>query len=396
MKKVAVVSCYFQHNYGSMLQAYATQKFLDLCGIPNETIRIDGISLEIHTAKMKYFRSRMFSKDVIKDKLGFVKLSVMKKLNRELKRNTNIRHRKFDEFSKMHFRLSESFSSKKELTEKSGRYSAFLVGSDQLWLPSNIAADYYTLNFVPDHIRKISYATSFGIQDLPLQQAEMARKFLLRINYLSVREKSGVRLVKKLTGLDAALVCDPTLLLTRSDWAKSIPDRRLIQDPYIFCYFLGSNQLSRACADKLRKKTGYKIVALQQIDMYVKSDFSFADIAPYDVDPADFVNLIRHAEYICTDSFHGTVFSVIHQKPFFSFRRFVKKNEMSTNNRIDSLLCILGLESRIINNKNEFRNALNEEIPYQLAEEKLDLFRARSRAFLDDAIKDLEEHNDKN
>lgn len=390
MNKIAIVSCYFQPNYGSMLQAYATQEILNQLEVPNETINIEGLRGEIKKAKMNYFMSRIFSWDVIQDKLGYVKIAFEKKKNKELAGNISKRNQLFDEFSKRVFNVSEQYSSLKQLGEASKKYSAFLVGSDQLWLPSNIAADYYTLNFVDPSVRKISYATSFGVSALPKKQADIAKQFLPKINYLSVREKSGQKLIKSLTGLDAELVCDPTLLLTRQQWDNLIENERIIKEPYIFCYFLGDNQLSRKCAAALRKKTGYKIVALQQIDMFIKSDEGFADIAPYDIDPAGFVNLIRNAEFVCTDSFHGTVFSIINQKQFYTFRRFVEHTTMSTNSRIDSLLSVLGLEHRIINSQDEFKNQRSVSISYDSVDEELSSFRKKSICFLKKSIEDLE------
>lgn len=389
MKKVAVVSCYFQHNYGSMLQAYATQEILSLMNIPNEAINIEGLKEEIRHAKMNYFRSRMFSPDVIKDKLGFVRLAVIKKINKELGRNIAVRDQKFDQFASSHFHLSQIYHSKEELGRKSTNYSAFLVGSDQLWLPSNIAADYYTLNYVDERIRRISYATSFGVSSLPDKQIQQAKKFIPRIHFLSVREKSGQKLIKEMTGFDAELVCDPTLLLKREEWNNLLSDEPRIKEPYIFCYFLGDNPLSRACARKLSRKTGCKIIALQHIDMYIKSDLDFADEALYDVDPADFMNLIKNASFVCTDSFHGTVFSVIHHKTFFSFRRFVQNTTMSTNSRIDSLLEILGLENRIIDSPEAFKTAAGNKIHYLEVEAKLNDFRNHSLEFLKKSLEGL-------
>lgn len=373
-----------------MLQAYATQKILDLWDIPNETINIDGLSGEIKSAKMKYFRSRMFSRDVIKDKWGFVKLGITKKLNKKLAADTALRNRKFKEFSEKTFRVSKRYASKAELGKNSSNYSAFLVGSDQLWLPSNIAADYYTLNFVENNVRKIAYATSFGVSSLPEKQEKMAKDFLPDIDFLSVREKSGQSLIKKITGLDAEVVCDPTLLLTAEEWMDIQKKERFIKEPYIFCYFLGNNSYARKCAKALSQKTGLKIVALQHLDAYIKSDSGFADIAPYDVDPADFVNLIRNAEYVCTDSFHGTVFSIINQRKFFSFRRFVESTTMSTNSRLDSILEAVGLKSRIITSDKEFSDAQAQDIDYSAAGSRLAEFRKSSMEFLKKALEGLD------
>ena len=389
-RKVAIVSCYFQPNYGSMLQALATQEILNIMSIPNETINIDGLKGEIHAAKMKYFKSRILSLDVIKDKLGFVKLAVVKRIDKELRKNISIRNECFKQFAGSHFNISKEYASKVELGVESKKYSAFIVGSDQLWLPSNIAADYYTLSYVADGVRKISYATSFGVASLPRAQREAVKKFVPKFDYLSVREKTGQRLIKEITGLNAELVCDPTLLLNREQWKKLIVNEKIIKDPYIFCYFLGDNKLSRVCAQKLSKATGMKIVALQQLDMYILDDKSFADIAPYNINPAGFVNLIRNANFVLTDSFHGTVFSILNHKCFFSFRRFIEKTTMSTNSRIDSLLSVLNLEHRIINNEDDFKKQLRLRIDYSEVDEKLDEFRAYSLAFLSNALEGLE------
>ena len=388
-KKVALVTCYFQPNYGSMLQALATQEALNLMHIPNETIRIDGLQSEIRSAKIRYFCSRLLSVDVIRDKIGYVRLAIKKKMNRNIEHNLSVRRQCFSNYAKRRFTVSRLYHSKKELEANAGTYSAFLVGSDQLWLPSNIAADYYTLNFVPDSVRKIAYATSFGISSLPPKQADIAKQFIPRFEYLSVREKSGQDLVKDLTGLDAKLVCDPTLLLTQAEWTKLIPEKRIIKEKYIFCYFLGNNPLSRQCARYLKKRTGYKIVALQHLDEYFKEDESFADKAPYRIDPDDFVNLIRYAEFVCTDSFHGTVFSIINQKSFFSFRRFVQKTTMSTNSRLDSLLNVLDIEKRLIQSPSEFKTAVSADIDYAEVNHRLDDFRKGSKAFLEESLEGL-------
>lgn len=391
MKKVALVTCYFQPNYGSMLQAYATQKILDNWNIPNETICIDGFAGEIKEAKLKYFRSRMFTRDVIKDKWGFVKLAIAKKIHRNtLGKNTEVRKKKFNEFSNEQFRLSKVYSSKSELGSQADNYSAFLVGSDQLWLPSNIAADYYTLNFVPDNIRKIAYATSFGVSSLPEDTKKSAKTFLPRINYLSVREISGQKLIKDITGIDIPVVCDPTILLTAEEWKTIQNEEPFIKGKYIFCYFLGNNPYPRSFAKELRNKTGYKIVALQQLDAYIKSDIKFADEAPYNVDPSDFINIIRNAAFVCTDSFHGTVFSILNHKTFFTFRRFKTKSTMSTNSRIDSLLEPLGLKSRLLDVEGNIDSVMKETIDYIQVDNKLENFRKNSKAFLEKALSDLE------
>lgn len=386
MKKVAIVSCYFMKNYGSMLQAYATQKILDEMGVDNETICIDGLSGEIKKAKLKYFFGKVLDKDVLKNKFIVVKHKTFERINfNGFKGNIYLRNKSFEKFSKR-FNISCKYTSFKDLNMKCKNYSHVIVGSDQLWLPSNIAADYYTLNWVPDEINKISYATSFGVSKLDKKFEKLAEKFLKRINYLSVREKSGKDLIKNISGINAQVVCDPTLLFTGEDWMEIQNNKSIIDGNYIFCYFIGNNPEHRNFAKELKKNTGYKIVALQHIDEYIFSDEKFADESPYNIDPSDFINLIRNAQYVCTDSFHGSVFSILNSKRFFAFRRFKSTNKGSTNSRLDSLFNLLELEDRLLNGNENIREYLEKTIDYDAVHKKLSDFRNESKKFLKEAL----------
>jgi len=380
-KRVAIVSCYFKNNYGSMLQAYATQKVLDNNNILNETINIAN-NKDFSNGKKKYYLSQIFNFGFIKSKFGMVKLKIDKKLNKELGNNISIRDKKYKEFEK-NFHLTSEFSTYKELnTFVTMRYSDVIVGSDQLWLPVNVVADYYTLNWVPDKINKISYATSFGISKVPDKYRNLYKSFLSRIEHVSVREEAGVRLVNELAMKDAKLVCDPTLLLTKEEWDEIVPKKRIIAEKYILCYFLGNSIEYRKFAERLKEKTGYIIVSLNHADEYVKYSDVFADKTPYDIGPGDWINLIQNAEYICTDSFHGTVFSLINNKKFFTFRRFNNKNKMSTNSRIESLFEIISLKERLLDGNENIDDVIKLDIDYRLVNEKLASFREDSKKWL--------------
>lgn len=384
-KKVGIVSCYFKHNYGSMLQAYATQQILDNLGIENETINIDE-NLDFSKGKKKYYMTQITNFTFIKSKLGMIKLKFDKKLKKDLGKNIAIRDKKYKEF-KAKFRLTKPYKTYQELTEKCKDYSNVLVGSDQLWLPVNVVADYYTLNWVPDNVNKISYATSFGVSTVPEKYKGEYKKFLDRINYLSVREEAGCKLVKELSSNEATLVCDPTLLLTKDEWMEIQREEPIIKEKYILCYFLGSNIEHRKFAERLKEETGCKIVSLNHADEYVKYSDIFADETPYDVGPAEWINLIRNAEYVCTDSFHGTVFSLLNNKKFFTFRRYSNSSKVSTNSRIDSLLNIVDLHDRLLNGDEEILDCIEKQIDYEQVNKKLDEFRKESKEFLKKSIK---------
>ena len=390
MKKTAIVSCYFQHNYGSMLQAYATQMALDKLDYENETIDIAGFNHEIKKAKILYFAKASLTSDILISKLGMAKNVLIKKFSKnDYARLSKVRSDRFDAFGKKYFRLSSRYSSKEELGKKCDEnYSSVLVGSDQLWLPGNIAADYYTLNFVPTTVNSIAYATSFGQSSLPKDSAKKATIFLKKIKHIGVREESGQKLVKKLAGRNVPVVCDPTLLFTGDEWMKIQKKEPIIKGKYILCYFLGNHPPHREFAEKLKKETGCKIVALTHLDEFVKSDEGYADETPYNIDPADFLNLIRNAEYVCTDSFHCSVFSILYKKEFYTFRRYNRNTRQSTNSRLDTLFKITGIEGRLLAGDEKIVDCLNIKTDFDEAHKKLAGVRQQSYEYLKVALQD--------
>ena len=387
-KKIAIVSCYFHPNYGSQLQSLATQKILDDFDVENETINITGFRKEINRAKYKYFFSKIADLNTVKDKIGTLTYGVQLRLNKHsLGRNVGIRNSMFSKFADEMFTLSKVYDSKADLSNRCHQYAAVLVGSDQLWLPSNIEANYYTLNFVPEDIPKIAFATSFGVSTIPKAQRKKAAAFLKRIDSLSTREISGQQIIKELTGRDVPIVCDPTLLFTSDEWLYIQKRKRIITEKYIFCYLLGNNPVHRKFVQELKKRTGYKIVQLKHLDEYIKSDELFSDYSPYDIGPSEYLSLIRDSEYVCTDSFHGTVFSILHRKPFFSFKRYKEDNSVSTNSRLHSILSLLNLKNRSITGEENLDDCISRKIDYDTVHKLLTELRDFSKKYLINVLK---------
>jgi hypothetical protein len=390
MKKVAIISCYFQHNYGSMLQAYATQMALNKLGYDNETIDISGFRNEIKKRKIKYFIKASLTSDILISKFGMAKNLIIKKFsNNDYSVNSNVRNEKFDEFARRYFILSKQYDSITELgNESKENYSSVLVGSDQLWLPANIAADYYTLNFVPENINTVAYATSFGQSELPNDISKKAKVFLSKIKHIGVREESGKKLIYNLVNRNVPVVCDPTLLFTGEEWMSIQKEEAIINEPYIFCYFLGNNPPHREFAKRLKEETGCKIVALLHLDEFIKSDENYADEMPYNVGPSEFLNLIRNATYVCTDSFHCSVFSMLYKKTFFAFRRYARKTMSSTNSRLDTLFQLAGLKGRIMEGNEDIKSCLQVSIDYDAVHNNLEQIRMESYKYIINALKD--------
>ena len=385
---VGLVTCYFHPNYGSMLQAYATQKIMEEWNVPCENICIDGLKGEIEQSKVQFYLRQVNNPQVLSGTIvRIVKKKVYQKaLKKTLGRNLKIRNACFQNFVKKNFIVSRRYDSKQQLTEASKQYSAVVVGSDQLWLPSNIEADYYTLNWVPDDVPKIAFSTSFGTSFLPKKQQGMAKQFLNRFQAISVREETGKKMIQEYAGLDVPVVCDPTLLFNGEDWMCIQKKAPIVKDKYILCYFLGNNKEDRQFAQRLREYTGYKIVALLHLDEYIKADNEYADETPYDIGPGELLNLIRNAEYIVTDSFHGSVFSIIYKKRFFTSRRVRKEGILCTNNRLDSLFDKLGVEGRLIDGSENVEECLKRTVDYDKVHSNLNALVTESKEYLRNAL----------
>ena len=382
--KVALAINYDYHDYGGMLQAFATQRFLEKQGIESDSINFDNVKGDINRRKWKYFLSDMMDISIVKEKSRLIEKKIRQKTNARLKAQMAERDNAFDKFCTSHFKVSRPFASWKDMAESSQKeYDAVIVGSDQLWLPSNVMADYYTLNWVPGNVKKIAYATSFGIGNIPQKYKEKYRQYLTRIDYLSARETSGQEIISELTDKSVPLVNDPALLLDANEWDEVIKDKPIINDKYIFCYFMGDNPEQRDFVKSLAKEKGLKIVALLHLDQFIETDEHYADYTPWNIPPADFVNLVKYAEYVCTDSFHGTVFSIIYSRNFFTFKRFNKKASLSTNTRITSLLTRVGLMDRLVENVEERPDNIND---WRKIQECVSDFRNASASWLIESI----------
>ena len=389
MKPIGLVTCYFHHNYGSMLQAYATEMIMQQMKLPFQTIACKAPIQYMEENKLLYIAKKLLIADW-KMKLGKMKKEKYKrKFPDTFGKNSDIRDACFEKFAQTHFHVSPYCKNRAELTAMAGNYSAFIVGSDQLWRTDSVEHGYYTLEWVPDHIRKIAYSTSIGVKEVPWFQVEKNKRFMNRFQFMALREQSACDLVYKLTGRKVQVVLDPTLLFTGEEWMHIQEENPLTSGKYIFCYLLGNNPDQRTLIKKLQKETGLKIVAFQHLDEYIPSDEGFADEAPYNVGPAEFLNYIRNAKYICTDSFHCSVFSILYKKKFFTFSRFSETAKQSTNTRIDNLLNLTGLSVRRVNSQMTVDQLLNLPNDFAGVDEKLSKFRESSMKYLTNALKGL-------
>lgn len=384
---IGVCIKYFHENYGGMLQAFATITMLEKKGLNYELIQYKK-QYSLY-GKLKQI-PRLFNTILLNDKKEALLKKIGKQKHPDFKKNESIRLAAFHKFKEEKFKnLSPVFIGFNALCKGSNRYSAVITGSDQLWSPAGLPTNFYNLMFVPDNIRKISIASSFGVKYIPWYQIRRTRTFLNRIEFISMREKRGSEIVKELTGRNVPTILDPVFFFNAKEWEELIPTKKEYEEPYIFAYFLGNSPSYKRIVTSAAQNLNCKIVTLRHLDQYIESDENFGDYAPYDVDPTRFLNLLRGAKYICTDSFHGSVFSIIHHKPFIVFNRYNETSKHSKNSRIDTLCDNLSLSNRRFDDNKDFLYQLTEPIDYKLVEKKLSHLKEYTEEYLNKALKDI-------
>lgn len=378
MSKIGLTLAYKGTNYGALLQAYATQYTIEKLG--HETEIIDYASgkdrgLILSPLAIGYF--------------GIYKIkSILNKRDNGdedtfHKENKKSRKAIADDFRKKRLRNIVKIDGKKNLINHSKSYDAVLVGSDQLWPPEVGFTYFHTLQFAPNGVRRISYATSMGVSEYPCYVKHADDLFLNKIDYLSVREEQGKKIIKEISGRDAKVVLDPTYLITKDEWEILVPKKRIINEDYVFCFFLGDNPSMKTLAKRYALQHNLKVVCIVSNEVSVDDSF-YADCLLVNQTPEDFINLIRYADCVFTDSFHGFTFSIINQvQVYVSYR--VMKGLKPRNSRIDNIVNTFEIPHRLI--KNPESDSLPEgKIDYDKVAQILNRKRKESLEFLKTAL----------
>ena len=383
-KKIGCVIAYTEghNNYGTSLQGYAMLKKIQQLGYEVEVIqytkrlsawqKMKFVVNALRAGDWKNIKHRLTSKQILKKYPAYA-ASVAE------------RTKAVDAYKQKRLMpLFHEYIGYDALHKGSLNYAAVVVGSDQVWTPMSLPNKFFNLLFVDDSVRKVAYASSFGVSEIPSFQRKATGAYLDRFYKIGVREQRGKEIVEELSHQKATVVADPTMLLNREEWEQEIANAyTATNEPYIFCYFLGTNQVARKAANELKTKTGYKIITIRHMDEYVPGDELFGDEAPYAVDPNDFVRYISGASYVCTDSFHCTVFSILFHRQFMTFYRFAKGSKTGRNSRINSLFNLLELQDRLYTGDISF---ISKNIDYDKVEKRLENLRKNSIEFLKDSL----------
>lgn len=379
------------HNYGTKLQAYAMQEIMKSRGLEYEILQFNDLGDNPLLNRIKRLIHFLFDKKltVIRNKAEIERKypntspTVKDKL---LKRSNSI-----DTFDN-NLIIKKIYGSRKDLERYSLIYKAVFCGSDQAWLPANIKHDFYTLSFVPKGVKRLAYAPSFGVSAIAPEMKQVYSSFLLQLDGISVREKSGAAIVNELIGINVPVVLDPTLLVGRQVWDKIVDeDLSSSYGNYIFVYLLGSNSDHRLFCHTVAKQLNCDIVSLPHFIAYNEADEIMEGEKLYDVTPGQFLGLIKNAQFVITDSFHCSAFSMQYHIPFASLRRFKSSEVNSTNSRLYSLMEMFGMGGRIIKdvNSSEAINVINDPIDFQLFDEVLKKKQKESNMYLNKVMMGL-------
>lgn len=341
-KRVAIMTWYTYHNYGTVLQASALyNKIRELGYSPDIINYLPRGGSELKTPSVLVSEIKNKTKSIIK-------------------RNYNSQERidLFLDYLNSHITETQPCNSYPELNDLSAKYDAFVCGSDQIWSPLNFDEKYF-LSFVKDDSKKIAYAPSLGTSKIENSIVkERMSKLIKKFKHLSVREVAGKELINSISSRKAEIVLDPTLLMKCNEWDEyaDVSASKKIEGEYIICYFLGDPDRYKSYVRSLSKQMNipYYVIPVK------KKEKKSAEVVPFEVGPREFLNLIKNAKYVCTDSFHGIAFAVNYNIPFSVFKRFQDDDPRNQNSRIFSLLELLSLENRLVSPQEK----ISEEIFY--------------------------------
>ena len=329
--KVAIITLLGHFNYGNRLQNYALQKFISNYVEAVETIWFEkNYLLEIKRDK--------FDKKYVKNIFKFIFNWKGARKTEEYYGRECIRQYNIKKFSDKYINIKYDYKINKNLDNM---YDYFIVGSDQVWNPNFWSKKYDHANirflkFAPKE-KRIAYAASIAIPEIPKDKEKFFKDSLNEMKAISMREKAGAELVKRLTGREVSVVVDPTILLSKEEWQKiELKPEWYSGEKYILTYFLGNPS---PVIEKIAKKNNWKIYNLMD-----KNNFNL-----YTSRVEEFVYLIEHAQLVATDSFHACVFSILMNTSFLVVnRQEIGMADMTS--RIDTLLELFGYQDRYIIN----------------------------------------------
>lgn len=375
--KIGILTLFYKnYNWGGVLQGYALKKFLEN---NYNDINVDIICYNSPT--------NIVYKSKIQQALQYPTKEIINRIISKFNKKKNIflelQNRKslFDDFTNKY--KGYAFNDN-NLLEATKEYDALICGSDQIWNP-NVSRPGFYLSMIDHECKKISYAASIARDDLSPHERKVMVPLIERFDYVSVREKTAKNFLSKYTSKEIQEVLDPALLLPADEWSKIAADKK-IKEPYVLAFFFSESIVYRKLIEKYCEEQGFKLVFIPfAANKYIESDMQGECERLYDVGPKEFIRLFIDTKYVFTDSFHGSVFSILFKKNFMVFERD-KKNKVSKNSRLYDLLDKFNLSNRLVRSQGEMNTTLKENINYANVYELLEKYRKESKDFLNEAL----------
>lgn len=364
--RLCVVTAHFLRNYGSVLQAFALQKTLEKC----------GYEVDILNYKPNYSSRISKNKTVVSVLVRVVKNNPLFAIKRKL------RSRRFQAFRDSYMNLTRKLTTVEEVVSffECEKYDAIICGSDQIWNP-HLYGGFNPVFFLvpaPENSLCISYAPSIKVKCLTEDEEEEFKVLLNKFSYISVREQSSVELLENCTNKTVKWVCDPTLLLSRSEW-DDIRNDLGVRFHYGVVYEIYSDSRLERFITQYNKKIPFYNIS-NNIDRVRGASNHFSDIGPL-----EFISLISKASIVVTNSFHCVVFCIIYDVKFLCFQQ-------ENDDRLSNLLEYLGLSDHIVKNYEEAIDVLSADTTeYSEYISRLQEFKDESKQFLVNSLRGIHE-----
>ena len=369
--KIKTITCHDCYNFGASLQAYALQHYLEEQGHDVRIIHYKPDYLS-HHFRLGYVANPKFDRPIIKQ------LYLLAKLPGRLKSFS--RKHAFDRFTNKYMHLTRRYNSYEELKANPPEADLYIAGSDQIWntiFRNGRDAAFY-LDFGKPTSKRISYAASFATSDIVSEYRDFVTSELNNFDAISIREKISLPLLNSL-GKEGSSVCDPVLLLDKGEWSSLLNENPLpakiedfVSEPYIVLYLSDHSPNIQNVALNLKEKTGFKIITVGPVTA------EYADSAIKNAGPTDFLHLLERSQFVVSNSFHATVFSILFEKPFCTVNRLEGINE-----RMKSVLEDLGLQSRLVSS---FDSTLLADIDFKPVHSTMREISQKSKDWLNQVI----------
>lgn len=369
MKKVGIITFHNSYNCGSMLESFAIHHYLLKRGIDNEMIHFSN---EGQQRLYDIYERNHNVKDLVKNIILFP--------HRKRLKYNNLCYQKFQEEN---FKMTKSYSKMSELDDRD--YSVVVAGSDQIWNVTIV--DFDDAYFLPwvKKAKKVAYAPSFGARNI-LKYSKNPEKYKNYINCfdaLSIREKNGQKWLKELTGKDVDVLIDPTLLLDKKDYDRIVDKDYEVPDNYIFFYCPTFDKDICKFVKQVADNYQLPVITWSSKKFFIHNIKKYGfTLAEYE-SPAVYLKLIKHATLVFTTSFHGTIFSSIYKRKFFT----IKNGDMfGEDDRVLTLLESLGLMEQLIDYSYDENFDYLQEVNYKEYDRNLKTLQKKAKKFIADTI----------